>query len=109
MTGTLSRHPISWPQVMHAEPGETSERRSGTRAATTFMKLPRASPGASAKAASVGISAGYPQPCGRVASRRLGLDGGCGRCLLVACELLGALERDEEIVSVRGCVRGGLA
>src|SRR5215210_3280700 len=37
---------------MHAEPGFTSERRSGTRAATTFRKLPRARPGASATAAS---------------------------------------------------------
>ena len=51
-TGTLSRQPISWPQLMQAEPGETSERRSGTRAATTFMKLPSARPGANANAAS---------------------------------------------------------
>src|SRR6266511_6442469 len=36
---------------MHAEGGWTIERRSGTRAATTFKKLPRASPGAKKKAA----------------------------------------------------------
>jgi hypothetical protein len=30
---------------MHAEPGLTSERRSGMRAATTFRKLPKARPG----------------------------------------------------------------
>jgi hypothetical protein len=37
---------------MHADAGETTERRSGTRAATTFRKLPSASPGANANAAS---------------------------------------------------------
>ena len=35
----------SWPQLMQAEPGETIERFSGTRAATTLRKLPIASPG----------------------------------------------------------------
>src|SRR5215467_8373309 len=37
---------------MQAEPGETSDRRSGTRAATTFRNEPSARPGASAIAAS---------------------------------------------------------
>jgi hypothetical protein len=37
---------------MHAEAGETIDVRRGTRAATTFRKLPRASPDASARAAS---------------------------------------------------------
>ena len=38
-------------QDMQAEAGRTIERRSGTRAATTFRKLPSASPGAKATAA----------------------------------------------------------
>jgi hypothetical protein len=37
---------------MHADGGDTIERRSGTRAATTFRKLPSARPGARAAAAS---------------------------------------------------------
>src|SRR6266849_6004944 len=49
--GTLSYHAISSPQSMHAEPGLTSDRRSGTRAATTFRNEPRAKPGARASAA----------------------------------------------------------
>jgi hypothetical protein len=39
------------PQDMHAEGGRTIERRNGTRAATTFRKLPSASPGAKTAAA----------------------------------------------------------
>src|SRR5215212_8221024 len=52
MTGTLSYHATSCPQLMQAEPGLTIERFSGTRAATTFRKLPMARPGANATAAS---------------------------------------------------------
>src|SRR5437764_14397327 len=37
---------------MQADPGRTIERRSGTRAATTFRKLPTARPGAKKTAAS---------------------------------------------------------
>ena len=44
-TGTLSYQRIGVSQLMHAEPGCTIERRSGTRAATTPRKLPMASPG----------------------------------------------------------------
>jgi hypothetical protein len=47
----LSRAAISVPQLMQAEAGFTTERCSGTRAATTFRKLPSASPGAKANAA----------------------------------------------------------
>src|SRR5919197_2178211 len=47
----LSCHAIFSPQPMQADGGETTERRSGTRAATTFRKLPSASPGATKKAA----------------------------------------------------------
>jgi hypothetical protein len=36
---------------MHAEGGRTIERRRGTRAATTFRKLPRASAGQNTTAA----------------------------------------------------------
>ena len=39
-------------QFMQAEPGLTIDRCNGTRATTTFRKLPIARPGASAKAAS---------------------------------------------------------
>ena len=44
-TGTFSYHASSCPQLMQAEPGATIERLSGTRAATTFRKLPIARPG----------------------------------------------------------------
>src|SRR5207247_4959680 len=45
---------------MHAEGGWTSDRFSGSRAATTFRNEPKASPGASASAARLmgGLSAG---------------------------------------------------
>src|SRR3954463_4382774 len=51
-TGTLSYHAISCPHDMQAEGGRTIERRSGTRAATTFRNEPSARPGARASAAS---------------------------------------------------------
>src|SRR5690349_8688036 len=51
-TGTLSYQAISAPQAMQAEGGETTDRRSGTRAATTFRNEPSAWPGARARAAS---------------------------------------------------------
>src|SRR3954453_9570292 len=41
---------------MHAERGLITERRSGTRTASTFRKLPTASPGARAKAASAAFT-----------------------------------------------------
>src|SRR5258707_15746320 len=47
----LSRSRISVPQCMQAERGLTTERPSGSRAATTFRKLPIASPGAKTTAA----------------------------------------------------------
>src|SRR5512132_2282363 len=52
-SGTLSYHASEVPHAMQAEPGLTSERRSGMRAATTFRKLPNARPGRSAIAATV--------------------------------------------------------
>ena len=39
-SGMLSYHAIGAEQAMHSGPGRTSERLSGTRAATTFRKLP---------------------------------------------------------------------
>src|SRR5437588_3359300 len=51
-TGTLSRAASRVPHDMQAEAGRTIERRSGTRAATTFRKLPRARPGKKATRAS---------------------------------------------------------
>src|SRR4051794_27263310 len=50
--GTLSYHASGVSHAMHADPGCTTERRSGTRAATTLRKLPSASPGTKAIAAS---------------------------------------------------------
>src|SRR5215217_4806068 len=50
-TGTLSRAASCMPQLIQADAGFTTDRRSGTRAATTFRKLPSASPGAKANAA----------------------------------------------------------
>src|SRR3954467_9565572 len=50
-TGTLSYHAISCSQTMQAEGGWTTDRRSGTRAATTFRNEPSARPGAKASAA----------------------------------------------------------
>ena len=47
----FSYHASSWPQLMHAEPGLTIDRLRGTRAATTFRKLPIARPGTKATAA----------------------------------------------------------
>src|SRR5215210_1112417 len=47
----LSYHASGVAQAMQAEPGWTTDRRSGTRAATTFRKLPRAKPGTSETAA----------------------------------------------------------
>ena len=43
--GTFSYQASSWPQLMQAEPGLTIDRFRGTRAATTFRKLPIARPG----------------------------------------------------------------
>src|SRR5579864_5851792 len=63
-SGTFSFQASSWPHDMHAEPGLTIERRSGTRAATTFRNEPSARPGASASIAKaiVGvIGDGRPQ------------------------------------------------
>src|SRR5919201_6684382 len=60
-TGTLSRTASVVPQDMQAEAGRTIERRRGTRAATTFRKLPRARPGKKATRASA--IALYPENC----------------------------------------------
>src|SRR5262249_50976256 len=61
-SGTLSYHAIGVSQLVHAEPGETSERRSGRRAATTFRKLPTARPGQNAIAAIAAVIAPSPRP-----------------------------------------------
>src|SRR6266545_748268 len=50
-SGMLSYQRVCCPQDMQADGGRTIERRSGTRAATTFRKLPSARPGAKATAA----------------------------------------------------------
>src|SRR5204863_7736618 len=60
--GTLSYQAIGVSQLMQAEPGETSDRRSGTRAATTLRKLPTARPGANASAAIAAVIRPSPRP-----------------------------------------------
>ncbi len=51
-SGMLSYQARGVAQDMHAEPGDTIERCSGSRAATTLRKLPIARAGANASAAS---------------------------------------------------------
>src|SRR6266576_5056680 len=62
MSGMLSYQRISSAQDMQADGGRTMERRRGTRAATTFRKLPSARPGAKTTAAraksTMAVSAG---------------------------------------------------
>src|SRR3989442_9386845 len=53
----LSYQAICFPRLMHADPGWTIERFSGTRAATTFRKLPTASPGTRKMAATAASTA----------------------------------------------------
>src|SRR5258708_39312737 len=50
-SGTFSYHASSRAQLMHADPGVTTERRKGTRAASTLRNEPSARPGASTMAA----------------------------------------------------------
>src|SRR4051794_10893794 len=58
--GMLSYHASGVSHAMHAEPGCTIERRSGTRAATTLRKLPMASPGTKAMAANAAVMLSLP-------------------------------------------------
>ena len=78
-SGTLSYHASSAAQFMQAEPGDTIERFRGTRAATTFRKLPKASPGASAIAARENDMAAVRRPSRSAGpghrERRSGLSG----------------------------------
>src|SRR4029079_6578798 len=63
-SGRLSYHANGVPHAMHAEPGWTTERRSGTRAAITFRKLPTARPGSraiAASATSISVPAAVPE------------------------------------------------
>src|SRR3954452_23790676 len=107
-SGMLSYHAMLVSQLGHAEPGETIERFSGSRAATTFRKLPTARPGARTTAAKdTFIRSGFRRPRSgreRVALfrrfRRLGLH---ERVLLER-----AVESDHEVVPVRSRVRRDL-
>src|ERR1051325_11637607 len=76
MSGTLSYHAISVSQLMHADGGRTIERRSGTRAATTFRKLPSARPGARKTAANATstqlLSAADASALTRIVAGRIG-------------------------------------
>src|SRR5438093_1265044 len=55
-SGRLSSGAIGVAQDMQADAGRTTERRRGTRAATTFRKLPSASPGAKTAAAIAAVT-----------------------------------------------------
>ncbi len=55
----LSRHRISRSQLPQDDGGRTSERRAGSRAATTFTKLPSASAGARTKTAAAAFTPPY--------------------------------------------------
>src|SRR4029453_6075721 len=84
-SGMLSYHSSDVPHATHAEPGGTTERRSGTLAATTFRKLPNARPGRNAIAANATpISGGPAVPEGDVVGQHEALPGVRGR--LVECE-----------------------
>src|SRR5919199_4889312 len=87
-TGMLSRAATRVPQDMQADAGRTIDRRSGTRAATTFRKLPSARPGKNAARASaivlprellrwvgLGIDLGASRHSGGGDDRREGLGG----------------------------------
>jgi len=56
--GMLSRQRISRSQLAQEDGGRRSDLRAGTRAATTFKKLPRASAGARTKAAAATFTFG---------------------------------------------------
>src|SRR3954454_21215109 len=78
-TGTLSYHAICVPQDMQAERPVATERRSGTRATTTFRNEPRASAGknespAAAKLIESGIGTGGPKDEPSAAGSRRSLD-----------------------------------
>ena len=60
-TGTLSRLRIGSPQPSQADGGCTIETPAGSREATTFRKLPSASPGARTTAAKSGPTDSYRQ------------------------------------------------
>src|SRR5579884_2976575 len=62
-TGTLSYQAIGSLHARHADPGETIDRRSGTRAATTFRNDPTARPGRNAMPAAA-------RPMRRLSARR---------------------------------------
>ncbi len=67
----LSRGEIGLPQPMHAERGLEIDWRSGTRAATTFTKLPKASAGVNTRAASATFTTKLSAaPAVRLSSRR---------------------------------------
>ena len=55
-SGTLSYHAIRASHDMQDEGGLTTDRRSGTRAATTLRKLPSASAGAKTKTAATAFT-----------------------------------------------------
>ena len=56
----LSRHRISRSQLPQDDGGRSRERRAGTRATTTFRKLPSASAGASVNTAAAAFTSYSP-------------------------------------------------
>src|SRR5579871_5297174 len=111
-SGTFSYHASWLSHDMQTERGRTTERLIGMRAATTFRKLPTASPGASAIAASStfilrGLRRARPE-CGPEGGRQsvAVVFRALRRSLLLYLLLLQRpLERDHEVVPVRCRVR----
>src|SRR6185295_1088247 len=113
-SGTLSCQAIALPQPGHAEPGRHTLRPSGTRAMTTFRKLPINRP-ATTNAATIMISAAPSgnAPGGRKAGRRECSDqtastSGAGRAAVAVggCRVTRGAELERtggrRIVAIRG-------
>src|SRR4051812_810556 len=104
----LSYHAMLVSQLGHAEPGETIERFNGSRAATTFRKLPTARPGARTTAAKdTFIRSGLGRA--RSGRERVALFRRFRRLRLFDRMLLErAIESDHEVMPVRSRVRRDL-
>ena len=103
-SGTLSYQAIGVEQAPQAERGCRSDRRSGSRAATTLRKLPTARPGSSANAPSVTAiylmrTDGRPRRSGgrRRRARRQQDPGSC-----IGSRVVGAAPLGESLVARQG-------
>src|SRR5918911_3274482 len=120
-TGMLSRAATRVPQDMQAEAGRTIDRRMGTRAATTFRKLPRARPGKKAARASaialprellwwvgLGVDLGASGHSGGGHDRREGLRGDVVGEDDLAGDHRAVGERVVPVLEIRGGIEGAL-